>query len=59
MQQRHVTNCHVTRKGSWEMTALAFPWEYVDEEVPSLVVTLWGVYAPLDSPKCVKIQAGQ
>ena len=39
MQLRHVTNSHMTCKGSWEMTALS-PWEYVNEEVSSLVVTL-------------------
>ena len=33
-----VTSHHVTRKGSWEMTALS-PWEYVNEKVSSLVVT--------------------
>ena len=30
----------MTCKGSWDVTALS-PWEYVNEEVPSLVVTLW------------------
>ena len=35
----HVTNSHMTCKGSWEMTALS-PREYVNEEVSSLVVTL-------------------
>ena len=39
MQKQHVTNSHMTCKDSWEMTAL-FPWEYVNEEVSSLVVTL-------------------
>ena len=37
MQQRHVTNCHVTRKGSWEMTALS-PWGHANEVVSSLFI---------------------
>ena len=42
LQQCHVTNSHLTCKGSWEMTTLS-PWQYVNEEVPSMVVTLWHI----------------